>query len=88
MREIPEDVNKMMDKYGKEFRDVFGVEVNAFARKLWMVGITYFDILEFEWFLNREGYDSYSGKESMAEFVERVYGKRGKELVDDLLRME
>lgn len=88
MREIPEPVKRMMDKYGKEFKDVFGVEVNKFVGKLWMVGIPDFDILEFEKFLVRNGYDIENEEESMAEFVDKKYGKRGSDVIRDLLKME
>jgi len=87
MREVPEPVKRMMDKYGEEFKEVFGVEVNKFAGKLWMVGIADFDIVKFERFLEKLGYVGDSGEQSIAEFVEDRYGKIGRELIDKLIGM-
>lgn len=88
MREIPEAVKKMMDKYGDEFKEIFDAEISLFAGKVWMVKIPDFDILKFEIFLEKNGYDSTGGKESMAEFVEKKYGWRGRELISKLISME
>ncbi|MCK4329796.1 hypothetical protein KAX02_08125 [candidate division WOR-3 bacterium] len=88
MREVPEAAKRMMDKYGKEFKEIFDTEINYFIGMLYMYGIPDFDIVKFEGFLEKVGYDSYSGKESMAEFVDRVYGNRGQELIDELIDMD
>ena len=88
MREIPPAVKAMMDKFGDEFKEIFGVEIAPFAGKLWMVGIPDFDIVKFESFLEKVGYKSENGEESMAEFVEKKYGIRGKILIDELIGME
>lgn len=88
MREIPEAVREIMDKYGTEFKEIFGVEISPFAGKLLIVGIPDFDIVKFETFLEKEGYKSEIGVESMAEFVERRYGERGRKLIDELLSIE
>lgn len=87
MREVPAAIKSVMDKYGKEFKEIFGVEIPPFAGKLWMVGIPDFDIVKFERFLEKVGYESESGEESMAEFVEKRYGERGKELINELINM-
>ena len=88
MRKIPVAVNNMMYKYGDEFREIFDAEVNWFAGKLCFIGIPSFDIVKFETFLEKVGYESESGEESMAEFVEKKYGKRGNELIAELINME
>ena len=87
LREIPPAVKKIMDKYGAEFKEIFGIEIASFAGKLWVVGISDFDIVKFDKYM--ETRRSYEDKDiSLAEFVEKKYGKRGKELIDELIGME
>ena len=81
MREIPQPVKKIMDKHGTEFKEIFGVEIVSFAGKLWIVGIPDFDIVKFDEYMRTRR--TYEDKDSsLAEFVEKKYGKRGKELID------
>lgn len=86
-REIPPAVKKIMDKYGVEFKEIFGIGIASFAGKLWMVGIPDFDIVKFDEYMRTRR--TYEDKDSsLAEFVEKKYGKRGKELIDELISME
>ena len=88
MREIPESVKIMMDKYGVEFKEIFDREINQFIGKLWIVGVTDFDIVKFETFLEKVGYVPDDGKQSMDEFVKVRYGERGSKLINKLLTRE
>lgn len=87
MREIPPPVKYILDKYGAEFKEIFGIEIASFAGKLWIVGIPDFDVVKFDKYM--ETRRSYEDKDtSLAEFVEKKYGKRGKKLVDELINMD
>lgn len=86
MREVPIAVKKMMDKYGEDFKEIFDVEINMFAGKLCFLGIPDFDILHFDTFMKRKGYREDSDG-SLADYIEKNYGKQGKELIDELLSM-
>lgn len=87
MREIPPAVKRIMNKYGAEFKEIIGIEIASFAGKLWIVGIPDFDIVKFDEYMKTRR--SYEDKDiSLAEFVEKKYGKRGKELIDELISME
>ena len=86
MREVPLAVKKIMDNYGTEFKEIFGIEIAFFVSKLWIIGIPGFDIIKFDKYMEtRRSYDKDS---SLAEFIEKKYGKRGKELIDELISME
>ena len=87
MREVPPAVKRMMDKYGKEFKYIFDVEINKFAGKLCYFGIPSFDIVEFNKFMKRKGYNEYNDG-SLADYVKVIYGERGSELIDKLLGLE
>ena len=87
LREIPLPVKKIMDKYGAEFKKIFGIEIAPFAGKLWIVGISDFDIVKFDKYMRTRR--TYEDKDiSLVEFIEKKYGKRGKELINELISME
>jgi len=87
MREVPEPVKKMLNKYGNEFKEVFNTTLGRFTGKLWMVGIADFDLAKFDKYMEtRRNYDERDI--SLADFVEERYGKRGKELIEELIDME
>ena len=87
MREIPEAVKKMMDKYGDEFKEIFDAQINWFAGKLCFIGIPSFDIVEFNKFMKKRGY-SEDNDGSLANYVEKKYGWRGRKLISKLISME
>lgn len=85
-REVPPAVKKMMNKYGAEFKEIFDAEINWFAGYLCAFGIPSFDIVKFDKFMQKKGYNEDNG--SLAEYIETKYGERGRELIDELLNME
>ena len=86
MREIPAAAKYLLDRYGSEFREIFHIELGPFIGKLWIIGIPDFDIVKFDKYMEtRRNYDERNI--SLAEFIEKRYGKRGKELIDKLLNV-
>ena len=86
-REVSPGVKKMMDKYGAEFKEIFDTELNHFVGNLWIVGIADFDIVKFDKYM--ETRRSYEDKDSsLAEYIEKKYGERGRKLIDELISME
>ena len=86
MIEIPVAVSSMMHKYGDKFKEIFDAEINWFAGKLCFIGIPSFDIVKFNGFMRKRGYNENDS--SLADYIEKNYGKKGKELVDELLNLE
>lgn len=86
MREVPPAVLEMMNKHGTEFKEIFDAEINWFAGILCLFGIPDFDIVKLDDFLRKRGYREETFN-SLADFVEARYGKRGRELIDELLSM-
>lgn len=87
MSEVPESVKKMLNKYGDKFKEIFDTTFGQFVGKLWVVGIADFDLVKFDKYMEtRRSYDKRDI--SLADFVEKRYGKRGKELVEELINME
>lgn len=65
--------------YRKPFEDTFGMSLD----KQFFDGIFGFHLIKFEEYLMKEkGYDENKG--SMADFVEKKYGKEAKDLVESL----
>jgi len=87
MREIPIAVKKMRDEYGKEFKEIFDVEVNRFAGELCLFGILDFDIIEFDRFMKKKGYREGTDG-GLADYIEKNYGERGREIIDELISMD
>jgi len=87
MREIPIAVKKMRDKYGKEFKEIFDVEINMFAGNLCLFGIPDFDIIKFHEFMTVKEYPK-DVDGSLADYIEKNYGKRGREIIDELISMD
>lgn len=87
MREIPEPVKRMIDKYGDEFKEIFNTELNHFVSKLWIIGIADFDIVKFDKYM--ETRRSYEEKDmSLIDYVRMKYGEKGSELINELIDME
>lgn len=86
MREIPVAVKRMIDKYGDDFKEIFDAQINWFAGKLCFIGIPSFDIVKFDHFMRKRGYNEDNG--SLGNYIEKKYGKRGRELIDELLSIE
>ena len=86
MREVPSAVKSMIDKYGIEFKEIFDAEINWFAGKLCLIGIPSFDIVEFNKFMKKKGYNENDS--SLADYIKMRYGERGSELIDKLLGLE
>ena len=86
MREIPPAVLELIKTHGEKFKEIFGVEINKFAGRLCFIGVPDFDIVEFNDFMRRKGYrEDKDG--SLADYIEKNYGAKGKELIDKLISM-
>ena len=71
----------------RKFKNIFGTDLANFKDILIMAltGRFEFDIIGFENFLKREGYNPEGGI-SMRDFVAKKYGKDAEELISFLLR--
>lgn len=76
---------KKWESLDKEFYSFFQEHVFVFADLvLLQFGELVFDIFKFEKFLKYKGYDPYSDI-SIAQFVEKKYGIRAREMITELL---
>ena len=85
LREVPESMKKLMS-YNEEFKKIFDVNVNKFAGNLCLLGIPDFDIVKFDKHMWRLGY-RIEEDGSLAEFIEKKYGVRAKDLIDELIEL-
>ena len=75
-----------MDKFSKEFNIIFDAHLNYFMDALcYQMRIFSFDIVKFDnvW-AKRQGYQTEKDG-SLADWIEKKYGKRAKELINDIL---
>lgn len=84
--QTPPKLAEMMDKYDKEFQETFdGLHVNYFVGSLVLFGVADFDILKFEKYLQRLGYQVETDG-SMKDYITKRWNKRASELISELIK--
>jgi len=85
--QTPPKLAEMMNKYDKEFQETFdGLHVNYFVGSLILFGVADFDILKFEKYLQKLGYNGE--KESMNDYITKRWGERASNLIKELIDMK
>jgi len=88
MHKVPKVLQQAMDKYGKEFKGTFGVDLSVFVdKRLIIFGIFGFDIIKFDDYMKLRGYD-IERDGSLNDYVLKRYGKKAVDLVLNLIEYD
>jgi len=80
---------QLMWQHDKEFFSIFGVHINKFAGRLtYMFGLPDFDIVKFDDYMHRsQGYQEEKDG-SLKNFIQKKYGDRAAELIEELISLK
>lgn len=86
--QTPPKLAEMMNKYDKEFQETFdGLHVNYFVGSLVLFGVADFDVLKFEKYLHKLGYDEKKDS-NMKNYITKRWGERAFDLIRELIAMK
>ena len=76
--------NQMLDKWGKKFEVIFNVSLGSFIGTLVIFGIQDFDIIKFDKYLQRIGYQ-IKRDGSQKDYILKKYGQEAVNLINELI---